>query len=84
MLREHALNSQADPHKKFIDLILGSEWKAPHKQRYIIARRIFHRLQEDDSFEGKYTIVCEYMTHQRQKGKEMLSRCAIFEASQMT
>jgi transposase len=59
-----------DPHKEWINEILASDKKAHPKQRHT-AMRIYHRLQEERSYDGKYTIVRTYIASQRLKSKEM-------------
>ena len=45
-----------DPYKGVIDRILEDDQSLPKKQRHT-ARRIYHRLEDEHGFLGKYTIL---------------------------
>ena len=59
-----------DPFKGVIDQILQDDLKMPKKQRHT-AKRIYHRLRDEHSFSGKYTIVKDYVRHRRLTTREM-------------
>ncbi len=59
-----------DPFKGVIDQILQDDLKMPKKQRHT-AKRVYHRLRDEHSFDGKYTIVKDYVRHSRLTTQEM-------------
>ena len=59
-----------EPFTGAIDRILEDDHKAPRKQRHT-AKRIFERLRDDYGFDGRYTIVKDYVREHRRRTKEM-------------
>ena len=59
-----------DPFKGVIDQILQDDLKIPKKQRHT-AKRIYHRLRDEQSFSGKVAIVKDYVRHSRLTTREM-------------
>jgi len=53
-----------------IDAILEDDQNQPKKQRHT-AKRIFHRLREEHSYRGGYTIVKDYVRLQKVRQQEM-------------
>lgn len=58
------------PFIPIIDQILEDDRKAPKKQRHT-AKRIFDRLKDEHCFEGKYTIVKDYVRDKKIRLKEV-------------
>ena len=53
-----------------MDAILEADAKVPRKQRHT-AKRIFERLRDEYGFEGRHTIVKDYVREHRQQVGEM-------------
>ena len=53
-----------------IDWILEEDLRLPRKQRHT-AQRIFERLRDEYGFDGKYTIVKDYVREHHRRTKEM-------------
>ena len=58
------------PYTGVIDEILRSDMSLPKKQRHT-AKRIYERLRDEHGFEGKYTIVKDYVRERRRTTREM-------------
>ncbi len=67
---EPPISPKLDPFKGVIDQILQDDLKIPKKQRHT-AKRIYQRLRDEHSFDGKYTIVKDYVRHRRLTTQEM-------------
>ena len=67
---EPPLSPKLDPFKGVVDQILQDDLKVPKKQRHT-AKRIYQRLRDEHSFDGKYTIVKDYVRHSRLTTQEM-------------
>ncbi len=67
---EPPISPKLDPFKGVIDQILQDDLKIPKKQRHT-AKRIYQRLRDEHSFDGKYTIVKDYVRHSRLTTQEM-------------
>ncbi len=65
-----AKRPRLEPFTGVIDHILGDDHKVPKKQRHT-AKRIFERLRDEYGFEGKYTIVKDYVREHRRRSQEM-------------
>ena len=59
-----------DPYRGVIDLILEDDRSLPKKQRHT-AKRIYERLRAEHGFDGKYTIVKDYVRERRRRTREM-------------
>ena len=59
-----------DPFTDIIDRILEEDLTRPKKQRHT-AKRIFERLRDEHGFEGKETIVKDYIRERGLKMREM-------------
>ena len=59
-----------EPFTGVIDRILEADLRLPGKQRHT-ARRIFERLRDEYEFDGKYTIVKDYVRECRRQSREM-------------
>jgi hypothetical protein len=59
-----------DPFKGVIDQILQDDLKIPKKQRHM-AKRIYHRLRDEQSFSGKVAVGKDYVRHSRLTTREM-------------
>ena len=59
-----------EPYTGVIDAILESDARVPRKQRHT-AKRIFKRLRDEYGFDGKYTIVKDYVREHRRRTQEM-------------
>ena len=59
-----------EPFTGVIDRILEADLRLPGKQRHT-ARRIFERLRDEYEFDGKYTIVKDYVRERRRQSREM-------------
>ncbi len=55
-----------EPYTGVIDRILEEDHRVPRKQRHT-AKRIFERLRDEHGFEGKYTIVKDYVRGHRRR-----------------
>ena len=58
------------PYTGVIDRILEDDLRRPRKQRHT-AKRIFERLRAEYGFDGRYTIVKDYVREHRRQTKEM-------------
>ena len=54
-----------------IDRILEDDHEVPRKQRHT-AKRIFERLRDEYGFDGRYTIVKDYVRERRRQSREMV------------
>ena len=68
--KEPAKRPKLGPWVGVIDAILDEDKTRPAKQRHT-AQRIFHRLREEHSFPGGYTIVKDYVRAQTLRSREM-------------
>ena len=59
-----------DPYRGVIDRILDEDRSLPKKQRHT-AKRIYDRLRAEHGFDGKYTIVKDYVRERRRRTREM-------------
>ena len=59
-----------EPFTGVIDHILEGDHQAPKKQRHT-AKRIFERLRDEYGFDGRYTIVKDYVREHRRQTREM-------------
>ena len=59
-----------DPHCGVIDRILEDDRSLPKNQRHT-AKRIYERLRAEHGFDGKYTIVKDYVRERRRRTQEM-------------
>ena len=59
-----------EPFTGVIDRILEDDLRRPRKQRHT-AKRIFERLRDEYRFDGRYTIVKDYVREHRRQTKEM-------------
>ncbi len=59
-----------DPYGGVIDRILDEDRSLPKKQRHT-AKRIYERLRAEHGFDGKYTIVKDYVRERRRRTREM-------------
>ena len=59
-----------DPFTGVIDRILDNDQRVPKKKRHT-AKRIFERLRDEYGFDGRYTIVKDYVREHRRQTKEM-------------
>ena len=59
-----------EPFTGVIDAILEADAKVPRKQRHT-SKRIFERLRDEYGFDGKYTIVKDYVREHRRQTQEM-------------
>ena len=59
-----------DPYRGVIDRILEDDRSLPKKQRHT-AKRIYERLRAEHGFDGKYTIVKDYVRERRRRTREM-------------
>ena len=59
-----------EPFTGVIDQILEKDDLAPRKQRHT-AKRIFERLRDEYGFDGRYTIVKDYVRERRRQTREM-------------
>ena len=59
-----------DPFTGVIDRILDEDHRVPKKQRHTV-KRIFERLRDEYGFDGRYTVVKDYVREHRQRTKEM-------------
>ena len=59
-----------EPYTGVIDRILEDDLRRPRKQRHT-AKRIFERLRDEYGFDGRYTIVKDYVREHRRQTKEM-------------
>ena len=62
--------SKLDPYRGVIDRILEEDQRLPRKQRHT-AKRIYDRLRTEYGFDGKYTIVKDYVRERRRRTREM-------------
>ena len=58
------------PYTGVIDQILQDDLNVPRKQRHT-AKRVYERLRDEHGFEGKYTIVKDYVRERRRRTKEV-------------
>ena len=58
------------PYTGVIDRILQDDLNVPKKQRHT-AKRIYERLKNEHGFEGKYTIVKDYVRERRRTTREI-------------
>ena len=58
------------PYTGVIDRILEDDLNVPKKRRHT-AKRIYERLRDERGFEGKYTIVKDYVRERRRTTREM-------------
>ena len=58
------------PYTGVIDRILEDDLNLPRKQRHT-AKRIYDRLRDEYSFDGRYTIVKDYVREHRRRTREM-------------
>ena len=68
--KEPAQRPKLGPWVGVIDAIVDEDKTRPAKQRHT-AKRIFHRLREEHSFTGGYTIVKDYVRAQALRSREM-------------
>ena len=59
-----------EPFTGVIDRILEEDLRVSKKQRYT-AKRIFERLRDEYGFDGRYTIVKDYVREHRRRSREM-------------
>ena len=59
-----------DPYRGVIDRILDEDRSLPKKQRHT-AKRIYERLRAEHGFDGRYTIVKDYVRERRRRTREM-------------
>ena len=59
-----------EPFTGVIDRILDDDLAVPRKQRHT-AKRIFERLRDEYGFDGRYTIVKDYVRERRRQSREM-------------
>ena len=59
-----------DPYRGVIDRILDEDRGLPKKQRHT-AKRIYERLRAEHGFDGRYTIVKDYVRERRRRTREM-------------
>ena len=59
-----------EPFTGIIDQILEKDGLVPRKQRHT-AKRIYERLRDEHGFDGKYTIVKDYVRERRRQSREM-------------
>jgi transposase len=59
-----------DPVKPFIDEILRSDLALPKKHRHT-AKRIFERARDEQGYQGKITIITDYVREQKQRNREV-------------
>ena len=59
-----------EPYTGVIDAILEGDGRVPRKRRHM-AKRIFERLRDEYGFDGKYTIVKDYVREHRRQTQEM-------------
>ena len=59
-----------EPFTDVIDAILGADRQVHRKQRHT-AKRIFERIRDEHGFDGKYTIVKDYVRERRRRVGEM-------------
>ena len=59
-----------DPYRGVVDLILEDDRSLPKKQRHT-AKRIYDRLRAEHGFDGRYTIVKDYVRKRRRRTREM-------------
>ncbi len=59
-----------DPFTSIIDGILEDDRGVPRKQQHT-AKRIFERLRDEHGFEGRETIVKDYVRERRRRQQEM-------------
>ncbi len=59
-----------DPYRGVIDRILEEDRSLPKKQRHT-AKRICDRLRAEHGFDGRYTIVKDYLRERRRRTREM-------------
>ena len=59
-----------EPFTGVIDRILEDDLRRPRKQRHT-AKRIFERLRDEYGFDGRHTIVKDYVREHRRQTKEM-------------
>ncbi len=59
-----------DPYRGVIDRILDEDRSLPKKQRQT-AKRIYERLRAEHGFDGKYTIVKDYVRERSRRTREM-------------
>ena len=59
-----------DPYRGVIDQILEEDRSLPKKQRHT-AKRIYDRLRAEHGFDGRYTIVKDYVRERRRRTREM-------------
>ena len=59
-----------DPYRGVIDRILDEDRGLPKKQRHT-AKRIYDRLRAEHGFDGRYTIVKDYVRERRRRTREM-------------
>ena len=62
--------AQEEPFRGVIDRILEDDQRVARKQRHT-ANRIFERLRDEYRFDGKYTIVEDYVRERRRQTREM-------------
>ena len=65
-----ARRPKLDPYRGVIDRILEDDRTLPKKQRHT-AKRIYERLRAEHGFDGKYTIVKDYVRERRRRTQEM-------------
>ena len=59
-----------DPYRGVIDRIIEEDRSLPKKQRHT-AKRIYDRLRAEHGFDGRYTIVKDYVRERRRRTREM-------------
>ena len=59
-----------DPYRGVIDRIIEEDRSLPTKQRHT-AKRIYDRLRAEHGFDGRYTIVKDYVRERRRRTREM-------------
>ncbi len=65
-----ARRPKLDPYRGVIDRILEEDRSLPKKQRHT-AKRIYDRLRAEHGFDGRYTIVKDYVRERRRRTREM-------------
>ena len=68
--RSPSRQPKLDPYRGVIDRILEEDRSRARKQRHTV-KRIFERLRDEYGFDGKYTIVKDYVRERRLRTREM-------------
>ena len=68
--RKASRRPKIGPYTGVIDRILEDDPNVPKKRRHT-AKRIYERLRDEHGFEGKYTIVKDYVRERRRTTREM-------------